>query len=227
MVLLLKGSRTEVAQLRVQPLPIIKHFHVLKQLSCRFLLRIVDNIDALYLQCGKPTLSRRIVVAVSRGAHARQDLPGSQHPLIVTTGILAAAIRVVDEPRTGSTATRCHTQGGQNEMATPVIANRPADNETRVKVDDNRQVEPTFPSCHIRDIGTPFLVGGCRREILLEPVWCNRLGMLRVGGSPITTPSLAADAMIDPKNWTTSLSGSDYNPKACGGTEIAEKTPPT
>lgn len=140
MVLVLKGSGTEVAQLRVQPLPIIKHFHVLKQLSSRFLLRFVDNIHALYLQGGKPTLSRRIVVAVPRGAHARQDLPGSQHPLIVTTGILAAAIRVVDEPRTGSTATRCHTQGGQNEMATPVIANRPADNETRVKVDDNRLI---------------------------------------------------------------------------------------
>jgi type I restriction enzyme, S subunit len=34
-------------------------------------------------------------------------------------------------------------------------------------------------------------------------------------------------AMIDPKNWTTSLSGAGYNPKACGGTEIVEKTSPT
>src|SRR5690606_32642178 len=81
-------------------------------------------------------------------------------------------------------------------MATQVIANRPADNETRVEVDDDRQVKPTFPSCHIRDVRTPFLVGGCRREILLELVRCNWLSMLRVGGSLITTSSLAPDAMF-------------------------------
>lgn len=81
-------------------------------------------------------------------------------------------------------------------MATEVITHGPTNDHAGAEVDDDRQVEPTFSSRNVRDVCTPFLVGCGRREILLEQVRYNQLGMVRVGYSLVATPLLAPDAML-------------------------------
>ena len=114
-VLLFIIQWTEITQRRVQSLTIIEYLNVIKQAATSLILAFVsDTVDALDLQRGKPTLNRRIVVTISFTTHAGDHSVNGERILEISTGILAAAIRMENETRRWLTRTYCHIESGQH-----------------------------------------------------------------------------------------------------------------
>jgi hypothetical protein len=53
----------------------------------------------------------------------------------------------------------CHSERGDGEFGTQVIAHRPADHFAGEQVEDHGQVEPALGGRDIGDIGQPDLIG--------------------------------------------------------------------
>ncbi len=82
----------------MSPSAIVIHFHILKDLSSRFIsgseLMPVDQLD---LQSVKKALCNGIIPAITLPAHAPDELVLRQDRLEIIAGILAPAVRMADK----------------------------------------------------------------------------------------------------------------------------------
>jgi hypothetical protein len=78
------------------------------------------------LLCVEPTLHRRIVPAIARAAHRRNDPIGFQHRTVVAGGILASAVGVVDQSAAGPLPLEGHGWRGDRQFLAEVVAHRPS-----------------------------------------------------------------------------------------------------
>ena len=100
MVELLIGFRALISQRGMQPAPIIPCLDVVEQVGAGFGTSAIGTMMyQLALQGAKEALHRRVVVPGTRAIHAGDDAVGGQHGLVLTVGVLAALIRVMDESR--------------------------------------------------------------------------------------------------------------------------------
>ena len=91
-----------VAECGVTPPPIIKHFNVLKDVLGRLVpCAVLARVDEFALQCPEEALHAGIVPTVPPSRHAAGHAMRGQQLLGRRGGILAAAIRVVQEPGRG------------------------------------------------------------------------------------------------------------------------------
>src|SRR5260370_20886671 len=90
--------RAQVSESRVPPTTIVEEFDVFEDraagLGSRAPLSLGDQFD---FEGGEEALRHRIVPTVSAAAHAAQDSVVRHQLLIFPTGILAAAIRVMQQ----------------------------------------------------------------------------------------------------------------------------------
>ena len=98
----LELSRGVVAECGVTTQPIVEHFNVLKDIQCRLVPCVVLRmIHELALECLEKAFDTDIVPVVAGAAHAGGDAVDGEYLLVPRGGILAAAIRVVQEPLRG------------------------------------------------------------------------------------------------------------------------------
>lgn len=64
------------------------------------------------------------------------------------------------------------------------VTDSPADNPARKKINDDSQIQPSFPCPDIRYVGAQFLVGTRSRKVLSNDVGRNRKSMVTVCGIP-------------------------------------------
>ena len=82
--------------------PIIKHFNVLEDVLGRLVpCAVLARVDEFALQCSEEALDAGIVPTVPPSRHAAGHAMRGQQLLGRRGGILAAAIRVVQEPGRG------------------------------------------------------------------------------------------------------------------------------
>jgi hypothetical protein len=94
--------------------------------------------------------------------------------------ILAAAVGMMDQAWLWTTHDNGFLKGIERQLAMQPVTDIPADNTARVKVDDNRKIQPTLPGPYGGDINTPFLVWPGRCKILIDDIGGNRKGMLAI-----------------------------------------------
>src|SRR6266542_6985237 len=96
---LLEPPGTEIPESRMPSLPVIEPLDVVEELGARrrprLPRRVVDELD---LQRGEEALGDRVVPAIAPAAHAAHDPMLGQRLLVVTAGVLTAAIRMMQQP---------------------------------------------------------------------------------------------------------------------------------
>ena len=82
--------------------PIIKHFYILKDVLGRLVpCAVLAMVDEFLLQCPEEALHAGIVPTVPPSRHAAGHAMRGEQLLVRRGGILAAAIRMVQEPCLG------------------------------------------------------------------------------------------------------------------------------
>jgi len=96
----------------MSPLAVVEEFDVLEQLAARLSsgtpLALIDQFD---FECGEKTFRHRFVPTVALTAHAALDAVDRQQLLIIVAGILAAAIRVMQQALRRLAVLQCHPEG--------------------------------------------------------------------------------------------------------------------
>ena len=138
--------------------------------------------DTFRFESAKETFHDGVVVAVPHAAHAKLSLSRDQTLEVGGAGVLAAPIRVVQQPGWRTTIPQCHTQGVQNQQGVHGLAHRPANHFARKQVQHDRQVQPGFAGLNVRKIADPFLVGSGGRKLLVQAVWGRNYARLALGG---------------------------------------------
>src|SRR5260370_34424176 len=114
---LLERSGTEIAKRRMPPLPIVETLQVIEELGARRRPsgpgRVVDQLD---LERGEEALGDGVVPAVAPAAHAADDAVLRQHPLVVAAGVLAPAIRMMQQPRRRAPAGQPQAEGVESQI---------------------------------------------------------------------------------------------------------------
>ena len=113
----LEGPGAEIAERRMPPLPVVEDLEVLEELGARRgprgPRRVVDQLD---LQRREEALGDGVVPAVAPPAHAADDPVLRQDPLVVAAGVLAAAIRVMQQALRRAPARQRHVEGVEGEV---------------------------------------------------------------------------------------------------------------
>lgn len=130
----------------MKPLAIVISFDVGKQVMPGSIAGwIASLVHELGFQGAEPAFHRRIVEAISLPAHGL-DHPGCIEELAVISGsILAATIGVVDEARRRLLALDGHGQGRDGQFRPHMVTHRPADDLPGEEIEDDGQIEPSFP----------------------------------------------------------------------------------
>ena len=144
MIASLEFSRTQVTEGRVQPLAIVKALDVFEDftpgLSSGVPLSLVDQFE---LEGREEALRDCVVPAVACAAHAAADSVACQQLLIFRAGVLAPAIRVMQQSLRRLPLRQCHVQRFQRKLALQPFVQRPADYPAREQIQDHREIQPT------------------------------------------------------------------------------------
>ena len=89
-------------------------------------------------------------------------------------GILAAAVRMMDQARTRALALNGHHKGRQWQLGTHMVTHGPADDFTTIEIKDGGQIEPTFVSRNVSSISAPFLIGSQGAKITIQHIGVNQ-----------------------------------------------------
>jgi hypothetical protein len=126
----------------------------------------------LTLQGGEEALRHGIVVAVADRAHRAADACGLTALAEKERGLVAAVIRVVDEPVPWSPVPDGHLQRSDDELGAPMIRHGPPHDAPAERIEDESQVEEPVALCrHVGDVGDPQLIGRARHNCALNQIW--------------------------------------------------------
>jgi hypothetical protein len=112
----------------------------------------------------------------------------SQLTSIVVASVRAAAIGVMDQSTLRFAGSHCAPQSLERKPAIVVGAGRPADNSTRVQVENGGEIEPALRGSNACHVGHPRLVGRRRAEVTLNDVGRNRLVVIRIRRTSPSAP---------------------------------------
>ena len=90
--------------------------------------------SALGLEGGKETLFHGIVIAIADPAHADGHMMLGQQLAVIDTGILAAPIRMVQQPYRRFSPAQSHLESALDQRDLPMFRHRPADDFGRVDI---------------------------------------------------------------------------------------------
>ena len=143
----------------MHPLPIVKHFDIVKDAGASSGPAGVQLlVYTLGFQAGKEALHGGVIVAVSPSAHTGRDVMKLAQRLILSAGVLTPPVRMMDETWRRFSRTQSHLQSIQSQLAAQAFAECPADDPSRVQVEDCCEIEPTFTGCNVSDVGQPHFV---------------------------------------------------------------------
>src|ERR1700687_1550365 len=151
--------------------------------------------DELGFQGLKERLHHGVVVAISLAGHRDQDVVLAELDLIVDRAILAATIRMVDQPCCRTAHGQGFAQSGESQVAMQPVACCPADDPACEQIDDNGEIQPAFAGPNVGDGGAPLLVGTCCREVLIRQVRRDRPSVVAVRG-PLDPPLLPSPEAV-------------------------------
>jgi hypothetical protein len=94
-----------------------------------------------------------------------EEGPPDELGVIIDRAILAAAIRMVDQPCCRTAHGQGFAQSGKSQVAMQPVAGCPANDPSCEQVDDDGGVQPALAGPHAGDVGAPLLVGrGCGKS---------------------------------------------------------------
>src|SRR6185369_3471152 len=180
-----KICRAHVAQRRVKPLTIVKHFNELKHGGSSQLPGWKTlQVGKFGPQGAKEALHHGIVVGISLATHADLDAMLLQECQIVIGCVLTTAVGMVNQRWwVGDVPSgQGHPQSLHDQSLVSVNAHRPADNPAGIAIQQGGQIQPALLGPNSDDVCDPFLIRSLGMEILFQEVGGYRATMTAVGG---------------------------------------------
>ena len=116
-----------------------------------------------------------------------------QQQLVPRRGILAAAIRVVQEPGQWIPVRQRHGAGLLGQLHGQPVPHRPADHEARGEIEDHGEVEPARCGPHVGAVPDPRPGWMRHHELVIEGVLGHGLPVIRLGGGSPRRHGLGSD----------------------------------
>ncbi len=126
--------------------------------------------------------------AVALAAHAGDDACGLQRLAVVASGLLAAAVGVVDEPRCRPPLTNGHSQRAEHQMAVDLLLRDPAEDAAAMQVDEDRKMKAGMPHPDVGDVAHPGLIRAAGMKSSGKEVWRNLELLIQVRFGNWTAP---------------------------------------
>ncbi len=152
-------------------LPIIEHLDVFEDVLSRLVpCAVLTRVDEFTLERPEEALHAGIVPTVPPSRHAAGHPVCREQLLVGRGGILAASIRVVQQPGVGGATADRHRQRLLRELTGEPSLQRLADHGARVEVEHHGEVEPALRGPDIGDIPGPHSVRTRHRELAIKYV---------------------------------------------------------
>jgi hypothetical protein len=144
----------------MKSLTIVISFDVREQVMPRSILALIASLmHEFRFDSAEATFHWRVVPAISLPAHGL-DHPGCAEKLAVMSGgVLAAAIRVVNQARRRFLSLDGHSEGRDSQLRPHMLTHRPANDLAGKKIEHDGQIEPSFLGWDIGYVGEPDLIG--------------------------------------------------------------------
>jgi len=159
-MVLLKLDWTQVAQCRMSSMPIVETLNVSEDVTFGLVRRIVfATMNQLGLNGTEETFHGGVIVGISLATHTRLDAMVGQQRLVFIAGILAATVRMMQQPgtRRRSAGLERHLERRSYQVSGRGRIHRPAHNSAREQVKHRCQEEPSLTGPHVGDIRHPLL----------------------------------------------------------------------
>ena len=152
-----------------------------------------------------PTLWRyafrhRVIIAITDRAHRRPDASLSATVAKRNRGVLRALIGMVDDIIRPAPLQR-HVESIEHHLGVQRGRKRPADNTTRIDVNDDRQIKEAGPRRKVRYVGNPQLIGLVGGEVAIHQIG-RRPGIIahRCCDEPPPRDAFEASRLHQPRN---------------------------
>ena len=180
--LMLEGIGWQVAQFGVQTHVVVETDDVVGDVVRGLsVVGVVALPHPLHLQIQEEALHHGVIPAVALAAHAADQAVFGQQRLMHGAGVLAAAIRVDDQPRRWSALYEGQLQRPAHQPRLHVRRHRPAHHLARKQVQHHRQIQPTAARTDVGDVSHPGLIGLRRVELPIQHVGRDRQRVFAVG----------------------------------------------
>src|SRR5215510_8757065 len=137
MMTTLEFKRAEVAERGMAPAAVVESFDVLEHRATGLDPGLPPaGVNQFDFERSEETLRHRVVPAVAAAAHAAPDPVQRQQLLVVVAGVLAATIRMMQQPWCRLALSERGPQCLQREAALEPLAQRPADHPAREQIQD-------------------------------------------------------------------------------------------
>jgi hypothetical protein len=174
----------------VEPDSVVASFDGLKDgLASLFFILEVAVEEQFVFESAPERFHGGVIVAIAFAAHAGLKAGLAELSAVSGAGVLATAIRVMEEAWRRLTMREGHLEGAGDEAGFEVILHGPTDDFTAKEIHDTGQVKEAFAGGQIGDVTDPNLIDGRRRRALGEPVGRDGVIVVTVGGTHAERPS--------------------------------------
>src|SRR3990172_3630791 len=180
----------KIPQGRVATCAVVEAFDVSEDVGLGFNPgMVILKVDLLTFQGAEETLHRGVVITITCVTHADLHAVSRQQALVSHTGILTAAIRMMQQTCGRSAVLHGHLISLLHQDAFQGFVHRPTDDFPGEEIQDRRQIQPAFGCRDEGDVAQPFLIGGLGLEVSMQQIRRNRVRMLAVGSDfPLLFP---------------------------------------
>lgn len=113
----------------------------------------------------------RIIVTISFAAHGWKHAVSFEDFAILITGIMTSPVGELDKPPLWLSDRNGFLQSTYGQVLFHSISRFPADDTTKIKIDNACHIQPAFCSPYVTDVDTPFLI---------QKIGSDRLTMIAV-----------------------------------------------
>ena len=152
----------------------------------------VEPVDQLVLEGTPEGLHDGFVVAVGLAAHRGRCVVVGQHGAIGRTGVLDAAIGVMEESSFRSTLLQGHPKGGDRRRRVEGVTLCPAHKAPAASIQDSGHAEPAFVCMDIGHVSYPDAIRPRGRRDRGRPVWRDGLVVPAIRRDDPISPLLTA-----------------------------------
>ena len=153
-------DRAEIVERCVSAPGVVPAFEIVEdhragRLACRPRLRR----GQFALESGEERFDECIVVSIARPSHRRDQTTPLQPFTKGKRGVLAATVRVMNQPGCWLPTPERQVQGIRDELRSQVMGHRPAEGHPLglavESIEDDRELQPTLTGCQTHSVGAP------------------------------------------------------------------------
>jgi hypothetical protein len=164
----------------MKTIAVIKHLDVLDHITSRIAPSTINYIGSPFgFQTVKETLRNSIIPAIALSTHPADHAIDTQELPVITVGILAAAVRVMNQSLSRFPLLTSHRKSFRGKRCLHAAAHRPTDNFSRIQIDYHRQIQTSFYGPQIGNVAAPHGIGSIHLKISIQKIW-GRLCSLSV-----------------------------------------------